>query len=287
MAMAKQANAFSGCYRELLLALSELSFQAYLAHTLFSEAQGAKQENLREWRRAGFPRPGIPRFGFGAALCGNDPFSLMDGGLRVYGACSRENEHVIASIKEVNGRAQAQVLAAAFEKMEGFLKKVGGRLYWQKRRDAGWHLPKEAQGKAGQPGTAPDFERRVASLCRRNCDVLFKALQKRLPGFADLLASKLNGGRTYLDIYRAAEFSRHAIVHAEGRFDQDRLRLLSPAARIIVRKLKGSSVVEGDVIILPANEQVHHLLTRLAEFAYGVYCLASETCCMRVDIRPQ
>jgi hypothetical protein len=214
---------------------------------------------------------------------------------RYFGGHDFDNTRLGQLFDETNGRFQAECLCLAFEAVEGFLKRLGGEYFWQKRIDIG-EAERERFAKAASALPAADsreyFTRFVEWTCRRNTDELIKRLRREIPEFGDVAKPYALTVKPYtskVDLFRIFKLiseCRHLIIHNHGRVDVLALAHRTGTCAQDIEGLCRKGVLDDEMTILPKRGQVTDYLEYLADFCYLCYKAVSNQCGLAIDFDP-
>jgi hypothetical protein len=290
--MAKQKNVFEEDRINLLDALMELQYLSQVMDWITKQAVDIGRKTLEKHKEAKTEAvekaaaflPGA--FGVGSSLTVNNLFE-KPGTYFAHGSRMATDNRLLDLIDELGGRLQAQCLSMAYEVMERFFKRVGGKLYFQKRGQFILHKKKDFHRKCPRWNTGTDrgtpqyYAAYAEWLCNHNSDELVSDLRDDIPAFQKVAKDNWLGIDLFV-FHRAVSFSRHTTVHRGGVPSAERFRRLGKEKQGYVKNFMRKSALTGNGTILPPSEAVVQAIERLATLAHVLYRSASDACDMEV-----
>lgn len=204
-----------------------------------------------------------------------------------YGGYIAHGDNWRALIDEASRLVQLDLVANAFEIIEGFIKDVASVLLYSERG----RIPvsqktrqRVLEGRKIHENTPQYCRRVVEELARRNCDELFKIFFRHLPDLRN--RSAIAGKYDLHEIHQIVECFRHCKAHKNGRCANSDFAHLSSTHQAIVKQSLKQSEVFGDQRVLPEHSRVAALLVWECEYTQIIYEEISLKLGMTIDHMP-
>jgi hypothetical protein len=279
--VALKCNVFSSDFEDFQQSMTDLSHLLLLVGWRLDDANKSVERSLATLERRGLKN----KFGAGNGVTLVNVFNKTGLQRAMGGKRITEGENIIPMTKEMEGRYHSYLLVAAYERLEGYLKRVYGRLLYQLRgqvtlrskRDFHKRKPKWAK----EQNTPPYFAAYSQFAGRRSCDEAIVTFKRVLPW--DTMVFHLMHGMPFEEIFALLGFCRHCIVHDEGRLPDDVSPPLNFNQFNFIRRCIRKSILTGDDTILPDKRQTGQVLEMLLSYGHALYVLLTEECGMVLE----
>lgn len=287
--MALQKNEFNAATRTLLDTLVDLKFIGDATDSQLRKIESSVKASVEEYRQklASEGKAASNIMGISSRLLIPDLFRTTRSRRVPYGDESKHDDELVALIKEINGRSQAQCLCMVYEAFERFLKAFAPPLFYQMRKtwkllhQKKFHTANKDIAKVDNRNTPQYFAAYVSHIARNNCDDLVKELKRLLPEFKRTASS--NWYSNLFSYYRLLACIRHTTVHCNGEINRQSqsYRNLQKNEPGDLKSMTWDSNVTGKDTILPLVTDAERFINAISAFALLIYHIASKECKMK------
>ncbi|MBA3312216.1 MAG: hypothetical protein H0T47_02830 [Planctomycetaceae bacterium] len=284
--MAKKKNVFTHDLESSLRHLSDLFHASSTGSWIVTQAVKLGRTKLGEARASG--KRAYPNGVFGLDTKMPIPDYAKEGRFLTYHAYDprgSQDEGLLTLAEEMERRLQGQMLCAAFEDAERYLKSTAAHCFFQLRTGGGDRRPalpfhknefhrrhsKWRQEKyRGQAGTLPYFRDYVGFHYRDGMLAFLDELLEGLPLSKESSEYEWGLAKSWTD-YRPIEFARHRLVHAFGTYETESANRLGKVAQQRIREMTSTSILTGQRTLLPTQKEVSRNIERLAGMVLHVH----------------
>lgn len=281
--VALKKNVFTKDFDKFQEAMTDLSHLLLLVGWQLGASQKSMERSLAIVEMQGHKN----KFGAANGLSLVNVFRDATGPQRAPGSTrSTIGESIVPMLKEMEGRYHSYLFVAGYERLESYLKTMYGRMLYQLRGEFTMLRSKREFHKrqpdwAKQRGIPQYYLTYAQFACRRNCNEAMAAFQKALPW--KTMMFHLMHGMPFEQIYELLGFSRHCIVHDEGRLPDEVRKPLNINQFEFIRRCMRKSILTGDETIMPDKRQTNLVIEMLASYGHALYVLATEKCGMELE----
>ncbi len=279
--MALKRNIFTPELVKLLDALTDLTFAGTLyelitKRAIVADTKDTKQNGLKL-------KPKFGAFFHGTTL----PVSEYFRSKKLARTClsrpsmsarTRQRMTLTSWPSEIEGRMQAQVICAAFEVTEEYLREIGAKLLYQNRSSNSRRIPIHFDRQTIERLVPAELRKKVGTIeyyewymrrkYRTGYTLFLEELKAKLPS----VQSKTNHNRALTELtnfFRAVEFIRHQTVHCNGTYEEKKLRKLRVEDQASIRSMTRRSKLFKANMILPSRNAAEAIACHMA--ALGLF----------------